>query len=939
MKPRSVTMTLLTAIVVLLAMTFPARADVDPASSPSGPYFTSETYDAQIPKPSEYLGYQLGSEPASHAETFGYLRLLAESSPKAGLFKYAETYEGQGLYYLVVTSPENMADIDRIKEDHARLADPRKLSDNEARRLIADLPVVVWAGYGIHGDELSSTDAATAVCYQLVAGDDQATRDLLDNLVILIDPMQNPDGRERILTQVRQFKGQVPNPDLQSMQHTGVWPWGRGNHYFIDLNRDTFTQIHPETRGKIAVCLEWHPQVMIDAHEMGPLDSYLFSPPRAPFNPHWPQGIRKWWDIFAADQARAMDKYGWSYYTRDWNEEWFPGYTSSWGNFLGMVGILYEQAGVAGTMVKQRTGEILTYSESVHHHLVSSLANIRTAAKNRKGLLENYYGARKEAVANRNDFLGRAFLVDPSQNPARVEKLVRTLIRQGAEVQRLESEYRASDLIDQYGQVSQKTFPAGTYVIDFAQPSRYLLQALLDYDIRMPNSFLQEERRSLEKDWGSRMYDVSAWSLPLAFGLKTYISKEEIKTPLSFVAEIPEYHGKVINAQPRFGFMVDYKDDAATYFLADALVRDLKIRVAVEPVAMEGQKFSRGSFLLVTKENPENLAIVLDSLAWKRHVDVIGINTAMVTEGPDLGAGKLRLLTTPKIAVLTGQPVDFSDYGFIWHMLDFEYGIRVTSLDVTRVNRADLSKYNVILIPPMWGGVSGLKSALGRSGRSSLKDWVEAGGTLVAMDGSAAFCADSTTGFSDVRLRRQVLDKLDEYDFAVEREISADNVKIDSLSIWESVEKKKSKEEKEAEVRKPGKEEMERLDEFARKFSPQGVIFECRVDTTQWLTFGLGERLPVIVYGSYVYLSKPPVETALRFMDETDIRLSGLAWPEARNRWANSAYCTRESKGRGQVILFATHPDLRSFFYGSKRLLVNSILLGPGMGARWSVPY
>jgi hypothetical protein len=939
MRPWRVVIPLMLLVTLLLAMIVPGLAETDPASSPSGPYFTSQAYDPQIPMPSDYLGYQLGSKPASHAETFGYLRLLAESSAKAELFKYAETYEGHGLYYLVVTSPENMADIDRIKEEHDRLADPRKLSENEARRLIADLPAVVWAGYSIHGDELSSTDAAIAIAYQLVAGDDQDTGNLLNNLVILIDPMQNPDGRERFLTQVRQFKGQVPNPDLQSMQHTGIWPWGRGNHYFIDLNRDTFTLIHPETRGKIAVCVEWHPQVMIDAHEMGALDSYLFSPPRAPFNPHWPPGIRKWWDIFAVDQARALDKYGWSYYTRDWNEEWFPGYTSSWGDYLGIIGILYEQAGVDGTQVKQRTGEILTYSESVHHHLVSSLANIRTASKNRKGLLENYYNARKEAVANKKDFLGWAFLVNPSQNPDRVEKLIRTLMRQGVEVQRLESEYKASNLIDQFGKVSQKTFPEGTYVIDFAQPSRYLLQVLLDYDIRMPNSFLQEERRSLEKDWGSRMYDVSAWSLPLAFGLETYISIDKIRTPLSFVAEVPEYHGKVINTQPRFGFMVDYKGDAATYLLADALMRDLKVRVAMEPVAVEGQAFSRGSFLFVINENPENISAVLDTMAWKRRVDVIGINTALVTEGPDLGAGKIRLLTAPKVAVLTGQPVDFSDYGSIWNMLDFEYGVRMASLDVTRVSRADLSKYNVIVIPPVWGGVGGLKSALGRSGRSDLKDWVEAGGTLIAMDASAAFCADSTTGFSNVRLRRHVLDKLDEYDYAVAREISADNVVIDSLTIWESLEKKKREEEKEAEIKKPGKEELDRLDEYARKFSPQGVIFECRVDTTQWLTFGLGESLPVMAYGSYVYLSKPPVETALRFTDEADIRLSGLAWPEARKRWANSAYCTRERKGRGQVILFATYPDLRSYFYGSKRLLVNAILLGPGIGARWSIPY
>ena len=916
-----------------------AFSGTDIASSPSGPFFTGEQYSATVPKPSEFLGFPLASKPINHSQLKGYFGLLADSSSRAELFRYGETYEGHELFYLLVTSEENMSRIASIKETLAEISDPRTMKrGGNADNLIENLPAVVWAGYSIHGDELSSTDAAVAVAYQLCAGDDNDTKFLLDNLVVLIDPLQNPDGRERFLVQIRQFSGKIPCYDLQSMQHTGIWPWGRGNHYFIDLNRDMFTLVHPETRGKISVCLEWHPQLMIDSHEMGAMDTYLFSPPRAPFNPHWAKDLRKWWDIFATDQARAFDEYGWSYYTRDWNEEWYPGYTSSWGSFLGIVGILYEQAGVDGSLVKQKTGQILTYSESAHHHYISSLANIRTAAQNRKKLLTSYYEHRKRAVSNNENSLGKAFIVNPSQNPEKVRRFFETMMLQGIEVKKAESSFKVSGLYNEHGDQPAKNFPAGTYIIDFAQPSRYLAQVLLDYDIRIPNSFLEEQRRYIEKGWGSRMYEVSAWSLPLAFGLDSYIAKGSINMTTSPVLESAKDPGGLSEASPDFGYMVDYKNDAATYFLADAFKNDLKVRVARKPLTVDGKSFSRGSILFISKENPDSLERVLEDLSVKHGVEVFGINTALAAEGPDLGGGDLRLLTEPKIAILTGPPINVSGYGSFWHMLDYEFGLRMASVDISRIGRTDLSRYNVLVVPSVWGSSDAIKSVLGDSGLSNIKKWVKDGGTLIAMGEAAAFCADTLVGISQVKLKRQTLDELDEYDYALKLEISADKISIDSLRVWNSIDPEKEKSEKDKKE-KPSKEEIRRNDEFARKFNPEGVILECGVDTTEWLSYGLDEDLPVMMYTSNAFLSKPPVRTVARLKDEKGIRLSGLIWPEARERWANTAYCTRESSGKGQVILFSGHPDMRSYFYGSKRLFVNAVLLGPGLGARWPAPY
>ena len=205
-----------------------------------------------------------------------------------------------------------MAKLDQIKEEIGLLADPRKLSgENQAKKLIETLPAIAWMAYSIHGDELSSTDAAMQLAYQLAAGTDTLTRRLKQNLVIIIDPLQNPDGRERFLSQVQSFSGNITSWDVNSLQHNGLWPWGRGNHYLFDLNRDWFALVHPESKGKIKAILEWNPQLVVDCHEMGAFDTYLFSPPREPFNPFWTSTIHKWWKKFSGDQAKAFDQYGW----------------------------------------------------------------------------------------------------------------------------------------------------------------------------------------------------------------------------------------------------------------------------------------------------------------------------------------------------------------------------------------------------------------------------------------------------------------------------------------------------------------------------------------------------------------------------------------------------------------------------------------------------
>ena len=393
------------------------------------PFFKSGTYRPNVQPPDEFLGFTFGSRPVHHYEVIDYFNYLDNLLDNINLTEYGYTYEGKPLVYLMISSKKNMANIDNIKKSISLLADPRKIKDTQsAHNIIKNTPAIAWMAYSIHGDELSSTDAAVQLAYQLAAGTDQTTKKLLKELVISIDPTENPDGRERYLQQLLQWRGEVVNSDANSLDHSGFWPYGRGNHYLFDLNRDWFATVHPETRGKVSAILDWNPQFLVDSHEMGSMDTYLFNPPRAPYNPYMPKTIFKWWDKIAKDQAAAFDAYGWSYYTGDWNEEVYPGYGSSWGIYIGLVGILYEQSGADGSIVKKEDGTITTYRETVHHQFISSMANLQTIANQKEELLRDYYNNRKKAVSTKN--AGKAFIFSSELNKTRLNELAETIKRQ-----------------------------------------------------------------------------------------------------------------------------------------------------------------------------------------------------------------------------------------------------------------------------------------------------------------------------------------------------------------------------------------------------------------------------------------------------------------------------------------------------------------------------
>jgi hypothetical protein len=413
-------------------------------------------------------------------------------------------------------------------------------------------------------------------------------------------------------------------------------------------------------------------------------------------------------------------------------------------------------------------------------------------------------------------------------------------------------------------------------------------------------------------------------------------------------------HGEWAAAPPAYGFLINGASSDVYRAVVRLLDRECQIRVAMKPFTIGGHDYKPGALLLRNHENPDDLTDTLKELATDLALDIRPTDTALSEKGPDLGGQRFRLLVRPRIAIASQWPFSSTSFGSTWHLLDARLGLRVSPINVQSIGRIDLRRYNVIVLPHSWspGGMNGV---LSEPVRKRLGDWIKAGGTLIAMGNSAAFAAGKDHGLSSVRLRRDVLDKLAVYQEALKREQGARNVTVDSAVVWGTV--TPASDDTELEVGKDkegvgGKdkkrddiESLKRDDAWKQLFSPRGVMLAASLDPEHWLCFGLpaggveGDRLPVFFSGRSAFMSKHPIRTPVRLTDSGELRLSGLVWPEARERLANTAYATAERVGYGQIILFASDPFFRGYLEGTGRLLLNALLFGPGAGTSQPVPW
>ncbi len=951
--------------------------------------FPGARFDPGIPSQKQALGIEHGGRPIRHHELLRYLQTLADRSPRAEMREYSATHEGRPLVYFAVGDEVTIARLDEFRAEHVRRMDPRGRAAAEDAALLAEARAVAWMAYGIHGDELSSVDAAAALAYWLVAGEDDLARRTRRDLVVLIDPCENPDGRERFLAQTTAFAHATPNPDTEDLSHTTVWPWGRGNHYLFDLNRDWFSLVQPESR-RSSVIASWEPQLMVDSHEMGADDTYLFSPPRHPFNPHAPPYEKVWGDRFAADQARALDRRGYAYYTGEWNEEFFPGYGSSWAMYRGAIGILYEMSGTDGTLVRQRPGTLRTYAQAVEHQLASSVANLTTLIDNRAALLKDFVAGRRQTIEGaRRDPVG-AWIVPEGVHAERTRALVELLRAQGIEVLRATTTPpQVAGLRDaRTGQsVEAKRLAGAVWMVPVDQPAGALVRALLDPHVAMDSTFFREEREYLERGKGTRLYEVTSWSLPLAYGIEAHWTPE--RPPSGWRDEpLAQPAGSLHDADRPYGYVMDGISDDSAWALADLLGQGLAVRVAEKPFRVGGRAFDRGALLIKREGNADDLAARLEELARRRRVEIHAVTTAKAEAGPDLGGGHFHPLLAPRVGIWTGAPVAPPAYGALWHLFEERLELRFSGLELARFEQVDLSRYNVLIFPPTSSGPGAYRELLGSAGVPRLKSWIEAGGTAIGIGGGAEFLADDEGGLTKAKLRRQELEAYPPAVLGPAAELVAGGGNFSATGLRPAAEEGEKKATAPASPEraslydvapllgpgatpfvsgfdqgtpasgkplrladwlkpllppgkdKPEKADLERADERLRRFSPRGAFVRLDLDPDRWLAWGLGQHeLPALVLAGDALVAEPPVEVPARFAEVERLHLGGLLWPEAAARLARTAYVTREGVGRGQVILFLSEPEFRGWTLGTRRLLVNAVLYGPGLGTSWPAPW
>jgi hypothetical protein len=812
---------------------------------------------AAPPSPAQVLGYELGERFTPYAGVREYSRALDAASDRVEYRPYGQTNEGRELFQLVIATPENLRRMDGILAANAELA--RGASPERARQIAADNPAVVFFSYGVHGNESSSSEAAMWTAWDLARGAAEV-RGVLESVVVIIDPVANPDGRDRYVSWYNSVRGVRPDPDPQAREHREPWPGGRFNHYMFDLNRDWSWGTQAETKARLATWWRWNPQVHVDFHEMYYNSSYFFFPAAAPINPIYSAHVLEWGKRFGAANARAFDARGWAYYTGEAFDLFYPGYGDSWPSLTGAVGMTYEQAGhgSAGQAIVREDGDTLTLHDRAQHHRTSGQATLRTAAEGKARLLTEYAEAARTAGVGEQDFL-----LVPGTDVSRVEALVAHLRRQGVEVERAGSGFSARTTAYP-GFAARSAFPAGTYRVRARQPLG-----------RLAITLLQPETK-LEAEYS---YDVSAWSLPYAYGVAAYRLAPgwggggwtSVPAPAAAPADRPA-------PAPAYGYLVAPGEGASA-----ALLRFLegggRARVLVKPSTFGGRRWPAGTWFIPTRGN-DSLQVRATRAGLGAHA--ASVATGLSEEGIDLGSENVVPVKQPRVAVVSGQGVSATSFGAMWFYLEQELGLRFDVVQGSDLGSIDLSEYDVIVLPDA-------SPAATRGADEALKTWINRGGRMVAIAGGAGIVA----GMAEIKMR----------------EGSRDTSRARLLA---------------------GREERERQE--WRQEVP-GAILPATLDPAHPLAFGAGldgaaNRTYVLHQGNSVFEPASGVE-AVAYFPANLTRVSGVISPENLKNLSEGAWLVTKRMGQGSVVLFADDPLFRLFWRSTQPLLVNAILLGP----------
>jgi hypothetical protein len=824
----------------------------------------ASVFGQSVPSPADVLGHALGERFTDAGAVTRYAEALATASDRVDLVRYGTTPEGRPLFLLVVASAENIGRRDGVLRANARLVDP-DLSTTDAASIARSNPAVVWFTYGVHGDESASTEAALWTAYDL-AVDGPGTDDVLDSVVVVIDPMANPDGRDRYVQWYRGARGRQPNPSGSSREHHPPWPGGRYNHYLFDLNRDWTWATQAETRSRLAAWQTWNPQVHVDFHEMGYSSSYFFFPAAEPLNPIYPDYTVRWAEYFGRANAAEFDRRRWLYYTAETFDMFYPGFGDSWPSLVGAIGMTYEQAGSggAGLVVERPDGTALTLADRATHHRVAGLATLRAAAVRKTELLSEFAGFHRSQGAGQPDIL-----IVPGPDPAPALALVEALQTQGVQVQRATRPFRTS-ASPHPGFGERAEFPIGTYVVRARQPRGRLAVTLLQ-----PETLLGEGV--------TQTYDITAWSLPYAYGVEAHSANALESGGFEAVPVFREATVSPATLEDGYGWLLppSFRSAGALLRFLDAGGRAFALR---SPFELDGMSWPAGTVFLPGDAGAAEAAHAAGLAAW-----VHPVRSGTTSRGHDLGTGSSITVRTPRIALLMGSGFSPTSAGAAWFFLEVTAGIPFDAVDASSVGRVSLSEYDVVVLP------SGSPGRLASGVAEALGEWVEQGGALIAVGRSARWAASS---IADIELRAAAGDELPDEE---RRRLGLRTTSERRSDAWDD--------------------------------AVTGIILPLSVDTDHPLAWGAGMankgRASFTLHLNDLGFEPTAGHQTVAAFGEGVDAVSGVVSESKLAEIAASSWLSVARSGRGQVILFADDPLFRLMWPANFVLFTNALIYGP----------
>ncbi len=818
----------------------------------------SVSYNPAIPKPKDIIYHEVGEWHVTHDRLVNYMKAIAAAAPdRVKLETMGLTYENRPQVLLIITSPKNQQRLEEIRQQHVQLTDPAR----SASLNIENMPIVVWIGHSIHGNEPSGANASLLSAYYLAAAQGKQIDELLENTVILFDPSFNPDGLQRFSTWANQHKSKNLVSDPNSREFNEVWPGGRFNHYWFDLNRDWLPTVHVESQNRVAWFQKWKPNILTDHHEQGSNATFFFQPGvPSRVNPLTPEKNQELTGKLGKFHAAFLDRIGSLYFTKENYDDFYYGKGSTYPDVQGCIGILFEQASSRGHLQQTNNG-LLSFPFTIKNQFTTTLSTLEGAKALRKEFLEYQRDFYKQSVSRAAAYAVKGYVFGDKNDPAKTFHFAEMLKRHQIELNELPTNWNNAE------------FEKGSsYMVSLNQPQHSLIRGIF-------------EKTSEYKD--SLFYDITAWTMPLAFGLPyTELTGQPVFGSKVETLAMPKK--TIVGGKSEYAYLMEWDDLYAPAALHELLSAGLIIKVATDkfemPVSEGNMKFDYGTIMIpvkLQKESSETVAIMVSAVTEKYRLKVYAVKTGNVNSGSDLGSSKFAVISKPNIAMITGPGVNATDAGEVWHLLDQRMNIPATHLEPAVFNRADLNKYNTLIM------VGGNYNELNKD---KLKAWVQAGGTLILTEEAINWSAQN--GISDVKFKKAKapVDSTQKLTYADRSEV-----------------------------------------EGAQQVS--GAIFGADIDRTHPLAYGYNQKTVSLFKANKVFMEKSRNPYATPFYYGSNPLQSGWVSRENKDAIKNSAAVIVNTVGNGRVINIADNPNFRAFWLGGSKLFMNAIFFGRNIDA------